>query len=269
MKNMSGTLFSGTRAGASSCWGRQRGATLISLMVGLTISMMVVAGMMLLYRNAVQASSVARQGAQADDRLTGSLLAADQFLQEAGFGIESPGWGTHLLLASGAKVADEGKVTGTLVGSMSTPGGTPRYGNLIAWVQNLGAGAGSQCAGLLAPSGGGVIKLGPVACTDVATQWNTLDWRTSANPDLAWPEDFYLVQDVMYRASDKDGNKEVMRLEFFVEDASPTGCAPFGVLAAAGAMRAVVEARNSSGLDDQKMTSPTCLINFPVPTASP
>lgn len=68
---------------------RQRGLTLISLMIGLVLSSLCILAMLGLYRNLVQAAVVATQDANQDGQLAAGLLSAQMELQSAGFGIDS------------------------------------------------------------------------------------------------------------------------------------------------------------------------------------
>jgi len=70
---------------------RQRGATLISLMIGLLISLFGVLAMLSLYRNVVRNAAVATQDANLDGQLAAGLLRAQVELQGAGFGIDDAG----------------------------------------------------------------------------------------------------------------------------------------------------------------------------------
>ncbi len=68
---------------------RQRGVTLISLMVGLIISMVAVLGMLALYKTAVQVTSESARYARVTGDRAAAILQADAVLQNMGFGLES------------------------------------------------------------------------------------------------------------------------------------------------------------------------------------
>ncbi|WP_287029459.1 PilW family protein [Pseudomonas sp. UBA6310] len=70
---------------------RQRGMTLISMMVGLVISMFSIVAMLSLYRSLVQSAVVATRDANLDGQIAAGLLSAQLEIQSAGFGIEAAG----------------------------------------------------------------------------------------------------------------------------------------------------------------------------------
>ncbi|WP_313517379.1 PilW family protein [Pseudomonas sp.] len=70
---------------------RQRGMTLISMMVGLVISMFSIVAMLSLYRSLVHSAVVATRDANLDGQIAAGLLSAQLEIQSAGFGIESAG----------------------------------------------------------------------------------------------------------------------------------------------------------------------------------
>lgn len=68
---------------------RQRGVTLISLMVGLIISMVAILGMLALYKTAVQVTSESARYARVTGDRAAAILQADAVLQNIGFGLEN------------------------------------------------------------------------------------------------------------------------------------------------------------------------------------
>lgn len=66
---------------------RQRGQTLISMMVGLIISLLTIAAMLVLYKTMIEVAGNASRAALRDGQVSSALLAAQVELQEAGFGI--------------------------------------------------------------------------------------------------------------------------------------------------------------------------------------
>lgn len=77
----------------------QRGMSLISMMIGLAISMLSILAMLSLYRNIVQNAVVATRSANLDGQIAAGLLSAQLELQSAGFGIEDAN-GADLMLAT-------------------------------------------------------------------------------------------------------------------------------------------------------------------------
>ena len=86
---------------------RQRGATLISLMVGLVISMLVTVATLMLYKNLVRATGDSRVNAQFDAQRSAALLMSGMTLQDAGFGIDDPQVGEHLITLKGATLGND------------------------------------------------------------------------------------------------------------------------------------------------------------------
>lgn len=85
----------------SSFYATQRGMTLISLMVGLLLSMISILAGMVLYKNLVQVSVESRTDAAQDGQLASAMLSLQLELQSAGYGITSDEAGTHLQLVAG------------------------------------------------------------------------------------------------------------------------------------------------------------------------
>ena len=152
---------------------RQRGTTLISLMIGLAISMIVVLATMMLFQRTSRVTGEARRDAQADAQRSAAFLAANMALQEAGYGINAAQTGTHLVVLRGAKL------TGTaLTGAPVAVGATD--GTAVVWAENT-TGT-THCSGLLASNGNepaGLRKLGPATCTD-ASNFAAVEWSSQA-----------------------------------------------------------------------------------------
>ena len=152
---------------------RQRGTTLISLMIGLAISMIVVLATMMLFQRTSRVTGEARRDAQADAQRSAAFLAANMALQEAGYGINAAQTGTHLVVLTDAQL------TGTaLTGTPVAVGATD--GTAVVWAENT-TGT-TRCSGLLALNGNepaGLRKLGPATCTD-ASNFAAVAWSSQA-----------------------------------------------------------------------------------------
>ena len=152
---------------------RQRGTTLISLMIGLAISMIVVLATMMLFQRTSRVTGEARRDAQADAQRSAAFLAANMALQEAGYGINAAQTGTHLVVLTDAQL------TGTaLTGTPVAVGATD--GTAVVWAENT-TGT-THCSGLLALNGNepaGLRKLGPATCTD-ASNFAAVEWSSQA-----------------------------------------------------------------------------------------
>lgn len=216
---------------------------MISLMVGLTLSMLLVAAMMLVFRNLSRSTGEAMRDAQADDNLVAGLLSAGLTLHEAGFNIPNARLGTALIVIKQA-VLSNGKLTGTLSDASSA-----YTGNLVIWQQKLGNTI--QCSGLLAPSGGGLRRLlGPadVDCSNVGA-WESLDWK----------------DEVIARTPEALEGVSPSPLTIIAREGSKI-CAPFGISAPDSHLLITVRALNSNSNTFQAVE---CLGNFADPTPAP
>lgn len=246
---------------------QQRGFSLISTLIGLLISMIVILGMLAIYRTSVQVSVRATEDAAQSNQKISALLRADKYLQSAGFGLTEPEYGgTNIHLIGEASLS--GGVSGTLSGTAQTPSGTPRQasGNAIVWYReddtNLnGVVENSEkiCEGLLARLNGndfaGLLRLLPEDNCTGADSWDTINWTTStlvsAPPLSAHPAMVFQVT----AAAD-----------------SAESCRPFGIGDAAAPENSasgglVVTLSTQVSTQDSVVSSTTCLANFVFPAA--
>ena len=207
------------------CRQRWSGVTLISLLVGMAISMMVILAALGLFQRMVKTTVDARKDAQFNAQRNASFVSAGLVVQSAGFGIADAVWGTHGMVLKDL-VWDTQKQK--LTGQNSADG----QGNAVVWSDNV-AGA-VQCRLLWAPAvGGGLRMLGPVACTD-ATSWASLPWGTPYSLDRVPQGTITLVQ-------------------------GTATCAPFGIGVAAAQVRLTFNASSSNG---QSLSTSMCLANM-------
>ncbi|MDD2051582.1 prepilin-type N-terminal cleavage/methylation domain-containing protein [Pseudomonas putida] len=137
---------------------RQRGFTLISLMVGTVISMVGILALMFLYKDMVQTSVAALGNAKQDGQIASAQLTILKELQTAGFGVvdaKASGDDTadrSILLLSGASLGNGNTLGGSLetvqVIPMTTLTGD-REGNALIWSYYETTGGVLKCAGLL------------------------------------------------------------------------------------------------------------------------
>ncbi len=113
---------------------RQRGQSLISMMIGLVISLITIAAMLTLYKTMVGVSNEASVAARRDGQMAAGLLAAQMELQSAGFGVDST-----VPLDERLYISNSGKQ--------------------VAWLYNDGS---RRCAGLWV-DGNGLYRLPPKA----------------------------------------------------------------------------------------------------------
>ncbi len=79
----------------------QQGSTLISLLIGMLISLFCIGGSLTLYKNLVRVAAETQTDATYDGQLALSMLTARLELQNAGFGIPGPGT-THIATQTSA-----------------------------------------------------------------------------------------------------------------------------------------------------------------------
>lgn len=143
---------------------RQSGQSLISMMVGLVISLLTIAAMLVLYKNIIESSGNASRSALRDGQVASALLAAQSELQEAGFGIPMQD-----ALDTRLSVSSDGKQ--------------------VSWRFKHELGQADQCAGLRlvdsdeegAPARG-LYRLAPKACSSVVgLSWSSNELQPVAS----------------------------------------------------------------------------------------
>jgi len=146
----------------------QRGMSLVSLMVGLVVSLVATVGLLSVYHNSLVVTASAIQGSTNDSQLASLLLRTGASVEDAGYGIASASFGTQIVPLTGALL------TGTsLSGTVAAAGATA---NAIVWATQ--SGATTQCAGF-APSATGLKYLEPYPCAD-ALAYSTIPWTAVA-----------------------------------------------------------------------------------------
>ena len=150
---------------------RQRGTTLIGLMIGLIISSIVLLATMMLFQRTGRAMGDARRDAQVDTQRSAAFLSVDMALQDAGYGIPAAQIDAHLVVLKDANLSGA-----SLTGAKAT---ASDIGNAVIWAENTTGHM--RCWGLLASNSTGspeLLKLGPVSsCTD-ASGFNAHVWTS-------------------------------------------------------------------------------------------
>ncbi len=150
---------------------RQRGQSLISMMVGLVISLITIAAMMTLYKTMVEVSSNASRSALRDGQVSAALLSAQIELQSAGFGVPAAD-----SLNSKLHVRDAGKE--------------------LVWRYKADLSASDYvCSGLRLVDGEGLYRFTPKACSNA----EVAAWDSSEQQLLAGGAAFFTP-------AQKDGN---------------------------------------------------------------
>lgn len=141
---------------------KQKGVTLISLMVGLVISLLAVVAMLGIYSNTTKKTAVLSHDTRTDSEKIASIMSLHMSLRNAGFGIEDAAIGTDLILLTSASFSN-----GSLTGSASN-----NNGNAIVWSEKTNAN--SQCSGFILREKD-IIFFPPVNCIN-ANNWSTVNW---------------------------------------------------------------------------------------------
>jgi Tfp pilus assembly protein PilW len=203
----------------------QRGISLISLMVGLLVSLTATVGLLSVYRNSLQVTTTATQSATNDSQLAALLLRTGATVQDAGYGISSATFGTDIVAVSGATL------NGTTLSGTTAATGTAV--NAIVW--DMLTGANLQCAGFLSVTANGVTTLTYLQSSTCAnaSAWGSTQWQSTTIASL--------------------GNTPIS-FTF-----APTSCEPYGITATTGAYTVNLSTTNSIGT---AVSSMQCLINF-------
>lgn len=218
---------------------QQSGVTLISLMVGLTISMIVTVAMLVVFKSVILSTGSARAGASTDEQRIAALLRANISLQGAGYGMDAPESPRDVLVLN----ATLDKTTNRLAGSVAANGST---GNAVVWSLRPDL-VTTQCAGLVydpATDGTGGLKYLPAqACVaGAAGSWQTLAWAP-----------------VVWAVIHKDSPAEFPALSGVTWTLQQTPCKPFGITAAEGSLTLTLDTDNGNGA---ALSDVLCLINF-------
>ncbi|WP_152540847.1 PilW family protein [Luteimonas huabeiensis] len=142
---------------------RQRGQSLIGVMVGLLISLLTIAAMVAIYALMIDVSGNTARSAQRDGQLASALLTAQIEMQRAGFGVPPGEAGAFAIL-------DDGR--------------------LVVWRYSLYPDAGEACAGLRIVDDAASTAV-PAAPADADADRRGLYWLpaqpcTSADAPPAW-----------------------------------------------------------------------------------
>lgn len=214
---------------------RQAGISLISLMIGLLISMIAVLGMMSLYSTVVKSTVQSTRDARIAGERSAAILVASKQLLGAGYGIDATR-SDDLLLLTEATLALDGD-RGSLSGGSVVAGNGD--GNALIW-RARPDGLNSWCSGLYASPANeqvGLYLLQPQRCGAV-TEPETWEVRP-------------LLMD------NNDAADERSRLPVTISIKSEE-CTVFGI-AGEGALYASLSTTDRTG---NEVISTTCLINF-------
>lgn len=226
---------------------KQKGMSLIELMVGLTISLIVILAMFTLYRYAVRnifGSSDNRglvANARQDGELATALLTIQNRLQSAGFGFSAT-VANHFVLVSGASLSANNTVSSSSSPAAQSVSATSASGNAVFWESNpdlAGSTDSYRCTGILSDASTKAVYLleKTGGCHPVSTTWSSVPWTKTT-----------LIA----------ANVLASQLTFSASASSST-CTPFGL----DALKVV-----SSGASSSSSSSSTVVVTpTPVPNA--
>ncbi|WP_426143376.1 PilW family protein [Pseudomonas sp. DWP3-1-2] len=168
----------------------QQGFNLVSLMIGMTLSMVSILAMLSLYKNIIGISVMSIQDATQDGQIAAGLMIAQRELLNAGFRIDPNAVpvASRAVLLSGATLN-----AGTLAGTAQTIGNTAVIGNAMVWISKATSTATATCAGLLVQNGVLSRLQGPSGCTQVS-QWNSTSWTATTLIEANQPAAFFTAQ---------------------------------------------------------------------------
>ncbi|WP_293935876.1 hypothetical protein [Iodobacter sp.] len=144
----------------------QAGISLISLMVGVTISLISAVAMLNMYRHSIGISINTKQMSVQDGERSSAMTIAPLLLQDAGFGINNAAVSSNIIALSGASLAGN-TLSGTVGGANA---------NALIWRFNTSGT--TQCSALISNATQGLLLLGPVNCTNIS-DWSGPIWTTS------------------------------------------------------------------------------------------
>jgi len=205
---------------------KQRGVTMLSLMIGMAISLIATVGLLTVYHDALQVTVHTQAHTTTDGQLASVLMRTAASTADAGYGISTPTYGTHFVVLTGANL-NAGTLTGTLATVPVIAGNTA---NAVVWATMNGATM--QCAGFYAPTIGGLEYLNPTPCTN-ASAWGTLAWVATPVTSQASISVIFLI--------------------------AAQSCAPYGITNTQGSYLFTVQSNNSLG---NPVYSQQCLLNF-------
>ncbi|MCO8165719.1 hypothetical protein NJC38_26650 [Pseudomonas sp. 21LCFQ010] len=235
----------------------QRGFNLISLMIGMTLSLISILAMLALYKNMVGISVRSIQDAQQDGQVSAGLLTAQLEMRNAGFGMDLP-------ISNSIVLLKDAKLTGGTITS-ETPYDPPNAnkGNALLWASKTSASPANvaNCAGLMV-QGGQLLHLKSAGtCTDIHSDWRTLTWSST------------ILVKAPEQPSDDNNYGNVQPSGFFKTESSK--CWPYGKYSESTLpdrlkviMTASISAKDSTGSAIQS-TSEVCLPNLPAPPKNP
>lgn len=170
-------------------WQRQRGYSLISIMVGMIVAMLATISIMSLYRvvihNLFDSNSGIQQRSAQDRQLATGLLTIQNLVQGAGFGVASPSTNKQFILLTGTTLNTiSGNSQLTAAGTLQAIASSSVSGNAIFWEINKTLDTNSSnwvCQGLLSDQTTKAVYFltSTTSCHPVYTQWSSQTWSVT------------------------------------------------------------------------------------------
>lgn len=164
----------------------QHGYSLISMMIGMIVSLLATISIMSLYRvvvhNLFDANSGIQQRAAQDRQLATGLLTIQSLVQGAGFGVTSAATNNQFIVVNGAGInAVSGTAQLSAAGTLQTISTTDVTGNAIFWEINKALDTNTSswvCLGLVSDQTTKAVYFltSTTACHPVYTQWASQMW---------------------------------------------------------------------------------------------
>lgn len=173
----------------------QQGFSLISLMVGVSLSMISILALLSLYKNLIGVSVQSIQDSRQDGQIAAAVLTAQRELLNAGFRVDaSP---VQIILLNDASLSN-GTLTGTPRAFDTATSTSPATGNAMVWTYKLTATGTATCAGLLMKKDAGketgaLLRLQGAASCALVSQWSTTTWTAMTLIEANQPAAFFSV----------------------------------------------------------------------------
>lgn len=173
----------------------QRGFNLISLLVGVSLSMISILALLSLYKNLIGVSVQSIQDSRQDGQIAAAVLTAQRELLNAGFRVDSTP--IQIILLNDANLSN-GTLSGTPRAFDAATSTTPTIGNAMVWTYKPNATGTATCAGMLMKKDtgketGALLRLQGAASCALVSQWSSTTWTTTTLIETNQPAAFFSV----------------------------------------------------------------------------
>lgn len=173
----------------------QRGFNLVSLLVGVSLSMISILGLLSLYKNLIGVSVQSIQDSRQDGQIAAAVLTAQRELLNAGFRVDANP--VQIILLNDANLSN-GTLTGTPRAFNAATSTAPATGNAMVWTYKPTATGSAICSGLLMKKDSGketgsLLRLQGGTNCSLVSQWGTTTWTSTALIETNQPAAFFSV----------------------------------------------------------------------------